>query len=188
MAKVKEKIDENTLGEISKKIYAEAKKTNTDPYKVKGEIKDVKGVQVCECGFKQEDGPEYTSLDELIEAGYTGFMKRNKLVKYLSQDDFDGEAEVKELEADLKKFNLPDIIGMSLEELKEITAKEDIDVFIGAPSLEYITNRVYYDTIYIRNKELDAICIYQTYLDNNEIGSAMNLRPLTLSDVMDVIS
>lgn len=153
-----------------------------DPYKEKGKVEIIKGVEILELGYDQENGPKYKSVDELKAAGYIGFKSQRELIKTLTEPDFDGKAEYLIIEEWFTSRGKPMVCGMTLDEMVETFGKDNI--VIGNPSKDIYTNRIFYDVIAIKVNE-DGIGLYQTYLTKS--AREMILKPFSLTDIEQFI-
>lgn len=153
-----------------------------DPYKIKGKVEIIKGVEILEPGYKQEDGPKYTTIEQLKEAGYHQFQSKKMLIKTLSENDFDGEAAYNDMEAWFTKLGKPMFTGMTLDEF--VLEFDEQFINVGDPSKDVYTNRVFYDTITLKVNG-HGIGLYQTYLCKP--GTALKLTPFSLNQVTKFI-
>jgi hypothetical protein len=147
-----------------------------DPYKVKGKVEYVKGVEILEPGHDQEKGPKYTSIEQLKLAGYTKFRSKRSLIKILSEDDFEGDKEYEALEAWFTDKGAPMFCGMTLDEFVDKFGSENI--VVGNPSKDIYTNRIYYDTIAVK-VDGHGIGLFQTFL--SPPSRNIELKPFTLA-------
>lgn len=153
-----------------------------DPYKVKGKVEFINGVEILELGHNQSDGPKYKSVEDLKKAGYVGFKSKNVLIKTLTEPDFDGKAEYNAIEEWFISRDKPMICGMSLDDMVLIFGIDNI--VVGNPSKDIYTNRIFYDVITIKVNE-DGIGLYQTYLTQKP--SELIFKPFTLIDIEQFI-
>lgn len=149
-----------------------------DPYKVKGKVEYIKGVEILEPGHNQEKGPIYTTLKQLKDAGYSKFQSERRLIQTLSENDFDGKSEFENMKKWFEEKGKPMFCGMTLDEFESTFGKENI--VVGNPSKDIYTNRIYYDVIAVKVNG-HGIGLFQTYLQRPK--KEIQLNPFTLAQI-----